>query len=203
MSALAVAPVILASASETRAELLRAAGLAVIADPAALDETAIKSACRAAGENAAGCALALAEAKAARVAERHQDALVIGADQLLVAGDLWFDKPGDRAAARAQLLHLNGRRHELVTAVVAIKCKATLWRHVERPALTMRACSDGFLEAYLAAAGDSILAAVGAYRLEGLGAQLFERVEGDLFSILGLPLLPLLDFLRGQGVVGA
>ena len=199
----AVAPLVLASASRARAVLLEQAGLMVTRDAAALDEAAVKARCRRAGQDAAGCATRLAEEKALCVAERHPGALVIGGDQLLVMGEHWFDKPADRAAARSQLLSLRGTRHELVTAAVVCRDGVVLWRHVERPALRMRAFSESFLDAYLAASGDGILAAVGAYEIEGLGAQLFERIEGDYCSILGLPLLPLLGFLRGAGALAA
>lgn len=203
MNALAAAPLVLASASRARALLLRQAGLEVIADPAAIDEARIKASCQAEARGPAACAVMLAEAKATRVAERHAGTLVIGADQLLVCGAEWFDKPSDRAAARRQLQRLAGQRHELVTAATVCRDRAVLWRHVERPALTMRRFDERFLDAYLAAAGDSVLGAVGAYELEGLGVQLFERIEGDYFSILGLPLLPLLGFLRQAGAVAA
>jgi septum formation protein len=113
----------------------------------------------------------------------------------------WFDKPRDRNEARAQLVALRGKRHELISAVTVVKNGAVIWHVVDRPRLTMRSFSDRFLDAYLAALGDDALASVGVYQLEGLGAQLFERIDGDYFSILGLPLLPLLDFLRGHGVV--
>ena len=143
--------------------------------------------------------LALAEAKAVRVAARRERALVIGADQMLVLGRRWFDKPAKPAEAREHLLALRGRRHELVTAVCVARDGTVLWRHLERPGLVMRDFSDAFLDAYLATVGDDVLTTVGAYRLEGRGVQLMARIEGDYFSILGLPLLPLLDFLRGRG----
>jgi septum formation protein len=201
MSSLARASLVLASSSRTRSRLLGEAGLAVTCDPAAIDEGAMKTRCRAEGRDATACAASLADAKAACVAARHEGALVIGADQLLVSGDDWFDKPQDRAAARRQLLRLRGKPHELVTAIAVWRGNRALWRHVERPRLVMRDFSDDFLDAYLAASGDGILASVGAYQLEHLGAQLFERIEGDYFAILGLPLLPLLGFLRETGVV--
>jgi septum formation protein len=201
MSSLTVAPLVLASSSRTRARLLEAAGLAVTCNPAAIDEGAIKLRCRTEGRDACACAASLADAKAACVAERHEGALVIGADQILVSGEDWFDKPQDRVAARRQLLRLRGKPHELVTSVAVWRDKRALWRHVERPRLFMRDFSDDFLDAYLAACGDGIFASVGAYQLEHLGAQLFERIEGDYFAILGLPLLPLLGFLREAGAV--
>ena len=193
--------VVLASASAARADLLEKAGLDVVRDPAGVDEAAVKASFRQEGLDAPSCAIALAEAKATRVSERHRDALVIGADQILVHDERWLDKPRDRADARAQLAALRGSRHELVTAVVAAQNGAAIWHEVDRSFLYMRAFSDEFLTAYHEAVGDEALSAVGAYQLEGLGAQLFARIEGDYFSILGLPLLPLLEFLRGHGVV--
>lgn len=194
-------PVVLASASAARAQLLERAGLDVRCDPAGVDEDEVKASFRAEGRDTVSCATALAEAKAVRVSIRSPGALVIGADQMLVLGQRWFDKPRDLAEARQQLLALRGQRHELVTAAAVAVNGAVIWHRLDRPALTMRGFSETFLDAYLAAAGDEVLAVVGCYRLEGLGAQLFERIDGDYFSILGLPLLPLLEFLRGHGVV--
>jgi septum formation protein len=201
MTGFSPVPLVLASSSRTRARLLHEAGLTVTCDPAAIDEATMKARCRAEGKDAAACAALLADAKAACVAERHEGALVVGADQLLVAGEDWFDKPKDRVAARRQLLQLRGQPHELVTAIAVWRDNRPLWRHLERPRLLMRDFSDDFLDAYLAASGDGILASVGAYQLEHLGAQLFERIDGDYFAILGLPLLPLLGFLREAGAV--
>jgi septum formation protein len=191
----------LASGSAIRAELLRRAGVGFTIEAAAVDEAEIKSSFRAERRPAVECAVALAEAKAARVSRRHAGALVIGADQILVCDGIWYDKPSDRAAARDQLAALRGKRHELVSALCVLRDGERLWHVVERPALTMRRFSDSFLEEYLDAAGDAVLASVGAYQVEGRGVQLFERIEGDFFAILGLPLLPLLAFLRGHGVV--
>ena len=196
-------PVVLASASAARAAILTGAGIEVLRDPAGIDEDEIKHSFRAAGGDAAACATALAETKAIRVSARHPDTLVVGADQMLDCAGTWFDKPRDRSEARAQLAALRGKRHELVSAVAVVKNGAVIWRLVDRPRLTMRAFSDRFLDAYLAALGDEALASVGVYQLEGLGVQLFERIEGDYFSILGLPLLQLVDFLRSNGVVMA
>jgi septum formation protein len=193
-------PLILASASTARAALLRAAGIAFSVEAAAVDEAEIKAAFEAERRPAADCANALAEAKAARIARRHPGALVIGADQMLVCDGAWFDKPADRAAARLQLLALRGKPHELVSAICVLRDGERLWHVVERSTLVMRPFSDAFLDHYLAASGDDVLGSVGAYRLEGLGVQLFARIEGSHFAILGLPLLPLLDFLRGHGI---
>lgn len=201
MTGLSRRAVVLASASVARARLLEAAGLEVIRDPAGLDEAAVKASFRNEGLDAASCAVALAEAKATRVSARHGEVLVIGADQILVHDEHWLDKPHDKVEARAQLAGLRGARHELVTAIAVAQNGAAIWREVNRAFLYMRGFSDEFLDAYLAAAGEDVLASVGAYQLEGFGAQLFARVEGDYFSILGLPLLPLLEFLRGHGVV--
>ena len=190
---------VLASQSAARLGLLQAAGLMVEARPARVDEGAVKAAGLAEGAGAEEVALALAGLKAARV--RDADAVVIGADQMLVCEGRWFDKPPDLAAARAQLGALRGRTHELVTAVVCHRGGAEIWRHLVRPRLRMRDFSDAVLDAYLAHEGDAVLACVGAYRLEGLGVQLFDTVEGEHAAILGLPLLPLLGFLRQAGVL--
>jgi nucleoside triphosphate pyrophosphatase len=194
-------PLVLASASAARGVLLRNAGIAFTAAPAAIDEEEIKAAFRAERRPAAECATALAEAKGLRVAQRHPGSLVVGADQMLVCDGVWFDKPADLPAARAQLLALRGKRHELISAICVVRDNERLWHFVDRSTLTMRDFSDGFLDDYLAAVGGKVLGAVGAYHLEGLGVQLFERIEGGYFAILGLPLLPLLDFLRGHGIV--
>ena len=198
-------PLVLASASAARRAVLAAAGLSFTAEAAAVDEAAIKESARAEGLPPGEAAMVLAEAKARRVAARHRapgdDALVIGADQILVCDGAWFDKPADAAAARAQLLALRGKTHELATALVCWRGGERVWGHVETPRLTMRAFSDAFLDAYLEAEGEAVLSSVGAYRLEGLGAHLFAAVRGEHAAVLGLPLLPLLGFLRGHGVL--
>jgi len=193
---------ILASASSARAALLRQAGIDFAIEPADIDEAAIKRDYRAAGRDAAACAQALAEAKAKPVSARRGDALVIGADQILVSDDEWFDKPRDLAEAAAHLRRLRGRCHSLVTACCVFRGGVALWHAVSVPELTMRPFGEAFLAGYIAAEGDAVLGSVGAYRLEGRGVQLFARIDGDHFAILGLPLLELLDFLRGHGAAG-
>ncbi len=193
--------VVLASASEARAIMLREAGVAVEIVPARVDEDAIKEAFRAENVAPRDLADALAEAKARRVGISHPDALVIGADQVLVTAGKIFDKPRDRAEARAQLMHLRGGSHELLSAAVIVSGGAPVWRHIGAARLTMRAFSEDFLDAYLDAEGDAVLSTVGGYRIEGRGGQLFSRVAGDYFSILGMPLLEMLGFLRARKVL--
>jgi septum formation protein len=193
--------VILASGSRIRLELLERAGVAVAVETAAVDESEIKTAFQAEGASTQACAQALAALKAGRISQRHPDALVIGADTMLDLDGVWFDKPADLDDARLHLQALRGKTHRLVTAAVALRGGVQLWHTVSQTRMVMRPFSDAFLDAYLQAAGPAVLSSVGAYHLEGLGAQLFERVDGDFFSVLGLPLLPLLDFLRGHGVI--
>jgi len=198
-----MSPLILASASAARRRLLADAGVMAEIDPAPIDEAAIKEEYRRSGRSSAGCAARLAEAKARAVAARHPAGLVLGADQLLDCAGEWYDKPRNRDDARDQLSRLRGRSHVLVTAAAVVRDDERLWQAVEQPRVTMRAFSDAFLERYLDAVGERVLKTVGGYELEGLGAQLVERVEGDYFAILGLPLLPLLHFLRGAGALAA
>lgn len=193
--------VILASQSAARLAVLLAAGMEVEARPARVDEAAVKAAGRAEGAAPEAVALVLAGMKAGRV--REEGAVVIGADQMLVCEGAWFDKPGTMAEARAHLMALRGRVHELVTAVVVHRDGAEVWRHLVRPRLRMRKFSDAVLEAYLAHEGEALLSTVGAYRLERAGIQLFDALEGEQAAILGLPLLPLLGFLRQAGVLAA
>lgn len=195
--------VVLASASSTRAQMLSRAGIGCTIDPAHVDEDEIKRGMRASGATSAELAETLAELKSRKISPRHGGALVIGADQVLNCQGRWFDKPVDRAQARAQLLELRGKMHELISCVCVTRDGQRLWHHVGRARLTMRPFTEDFLEDYLDRAGDAVLHSVGAYQLEGVGAQLFSRIDGDYFTILGLPLLPLLDFLRNHGVVRA
>ena len=194
-------PLVLASSSATRRRLLDSAGLIFEVHPAAVDEAAIRQAAQAEGIAAPDAALILADAKAERIARRHPDALVIGCDQLLVCEGRWFDKPETLAIARENLLALRGKRHDLVTATVCWRGGERVWQDISVPRLTLRDFSDVFLDAYLAAEGEVLLASVGAYRLEGLGVHLMARIEGEHSAILGLPLPPLLRFLRQHGVL--
>lgn len=193
--------VVLASQSLARRALLEGAGLDFEAMPAAVDEAAIKESAKAEGLSPAEAATMLADAKAARIARRNPEAIVIGADQLLVCEGDWFDKPADLEAARAQLRRLRNRPHELVTATVVWRDGARAWHHVATPRLVMRDFSDAFLDAYLAREGAFVTSSVGAYRLEGMGIQLMREVRGDHSAILGLPLLPLLAYFRDSGVL--
>jgi septum formation protein len=194
---------ILASQSTARALLLRDAGIVFEVAAAHIDEAEIKQGAQAEGLSAEDTAILLADMKARRIARRAPDALVIGCDQLLVCDGVWFDKPADLDMARRQLQRLRGRDHMLVTAVLCRIGEQRIWHHVARPRLTMRAFSDGFLEAYLARENAALLGCVGAYRLEGMGIHLFDRIDGAQPAILGLPLLELLGFLRQRGVVPA
>jgi septum formation protein len=195
------ASLVLASGSETRAQMLRAAGLRFSVERPAVDEEEMKRSLRAAKASASDIAEALAELKAQRVSARHAGAYVIGADQVLDCDGEAFDKPETAADALDQLRRLQGRRHELISAVMVVKDGLRLWHHVDRATMTMRPCSDEFLRRYVAAIGDSVLSSVGGYQIEGLGAQLFSVTRGDHFTILGLPLLPLLGFLRESGIL--
>ncbi len=198
---LAVEPLILASASRARAEMLSNAGLSFEIRPASIDEVELKRALRAEGAEAPVIAEWLAERKALYVSSREPDRLVVGADQILECDGEMFDKPVDRAEAMTQLRMLRGRSHELSSCASVAYDGQTVWHHIDRARLWMRDCTDGFLERYLDAIGDAALTGPGAYQIEGPGAQLFNRIEGSHFTILGLPLLPLLDFLRARGVV--
>ena len=191
---------ILASASSARRHMLSSAGVSFAVVPSHANERSAKATYRAGGMPPHAQAEALAELKALSVSS-EKEGLVIGADQMLAVGGQVMDKPQDIAEARAHLEMLRGKTHELLTAVVVSRGKEIIWRHLDAPRLTMRDFSDAFLNDYMQRAGKSTLRSVGAYQLEGLGAQLFDRVEGDYFSVLGLPLLPLLAFLREQGIV--
>jgi septum formation protein len=194
---LAPHPLMLASKSAARRALLEAAAIPVEIEPADIDERTIEA--RAGLEDAGMVAALLAREKAKAVAAKHPDRMVLGADQTLALGEQRFSKAADRAGAQAQLEALRGNTHTLHSAVAVVQGGTVVFEHVDAARLTMRNFSDGFLDAYLDAAGDAATASVGGYQLEGAGIQLFERVEGDHFTVLGLPLIPLLDWLRHAG----
>ena len=192
---------ILASASPFRLALLVNAGVVVDAVPAGLDERALEAPLKDSGASPEDVATVLAEAKAVDVSEQRPGALVLGCDQTLSLGDRIFHKPADMEAARRRLLDLSGRTHQLNSAAVMARDGVVLWRHVGVANLTMRALDPAFISRHLARAGAGVLKSVGAYQIEGEGIQLFERVEGDYFTIVGLPLLPLLAELRRLGAI--
>lgn len=192
---------ILASQSPARRAVLAGAGIAFDVQPARLDEEELKRSLAAQNIKARDMADALAEAKAIKVSARAPGALVLGGDQILVCNDILFDKPVDMDHAAAHLSALSGKEHQLQTALVLAQNGEPIWRHVSVAKLKMRPLSSASIAAYLDAAGEEVLTSVGAYQLEGLGAQLFERIDGDYFTILGLQLLPLLQQLRLRQMV--
>jgi nucleoside triphosphate pyrophosphatase len=193
-------PLVLASQSKARQALLANAGIAFESDPADIDERAIQvsSGLSAPGEIAS----LLAQAKAVSVSSRRQERYVVGADQTLAWGARVFNKPTGRAQAAGQLRALAGHCHELHAAIAVARDGKLLFEHVSVARMTMRPLRDADIESYLDAAGDGVTSSVGAYQLEGLGVHLFERIEGDHFTILGLPLLPLFAFLRSEHLLG-
>jgi septum formation protein len=198
---IAAQPLVLASKSQVRRQILAASGLPVEVRPAAIDERAIEAGAGAIAADQA--ARLLAHAKAAAVAKAMPGRLVLAADQTLSLGTQRFSKPADRAAARQQLRALCGQSHNLHAALVLMRDGAVLFEHADLATLTMRQFSDQFLESYLDAAGDAVTTSVGGYQIEGAGIHLFQRIAGDYFTILGLPLLPLLDFLRRNGFIAS
>jgi len=194
---------VLASGSRIRAELLKNAGLTIDIDPSGVDERAVEAPLLEANFPPEDLASVLAEAKANDVSARRHGDLVIGADQILAFEGTRRTKPEDMDAARRQLLAFSGKTHELHSAVVISRNGEAIWRKVSTARLTMRPLSPEFIGHYLANAGDAVLSSVGAYQLESLGVQLFEKIDGDYFTILGLPLLPLLGELRVLKVIEA
>jgi septum formation protein len=192
---------VLASTSPIRRELLIKAGLPFEVAKPDVDEAELKRSARHLSPE--GLAQSLAAAKAVSVANRLADAIVIGADQVLNLDGRSFDKPASREAGRRQLIELRGKSHFLETGLCCAHSGKVIWQHLGRARLTMRAFSDNFLDNYLLHMGEEVTTSVGAYKLEGLGIQLFDSIEGDYFTILGLPLLPLLDFLRRKGALAA
>jgi septum formation protein len=195
--------IVLASKSASRAAILARAGVAFDTADSGLDEAPLKAELQAAGANPLEIARRLAEAKATTVSAMRPADLVIGADSTIDLAGALIDKAASMAEARRRLASLRGRDHTLHAAVAAARAGAAIWRCVDSPKLTMRAFSDGFLDGYLARGGEALLSSVGCYFLEDEGAQLFEAIDGDYFAILGLPLLPLLAFLRTEGAIGA
>ncbi|TIN72511.1 MAG: Maf-like protein, partial [Mesorhizobium sp.] len=190
---------ILASGSPFRKAMLVNAGVDVEAVPADVDERALEAPLQDSGVSPEDVALVLAEAKATEVSERRPGALVLGCDQTLSLGDEVFHKPADREGARRHLLALSGRTHQLNSAAVLVRDGEVLWRHVGIASMTMRKLDPAFIGRHLARVGAKALSSVGAYQIEGEGIQLFEKIEGDHFTIVGLPLLPLLAELRTLG----
>lgn len=193
--------IILASKSPFRAALLKNAGVVFTTEAARIDERSLEAPLYDSGVTPEDVALVLAEAKALDVSERNPNALVIGSDQTLSLGDEVLHKPADMEAARRQLLKLSGETHHLNSAVVLARGGSTLWRHVSVARMTLRVLDPGFVGRHLARVGDAALQSVGAYQFEGEGVQLFEKVDGDYFTIVGLPLLPLLAELRREGAI--
>lgn len=196
------ASLVLASKSATRRQVLEAAGVPITIDPADIDERAIEAE-RAAGAGAREVALLLAREKALATAQRHPDGVVLGADQTLALGARRFSKPPSRQAAHDQLKALAGATHELHAGIAVVRAGEVVFETVSTARLTMRPLSDEFIDGYLDAAGERVRSSVGVYQLEGLGVHLFERIEGDHFTILGMPLLPLLAYFRSAGLVAS
>ncbi|RWD00460.1 MAG: Maf-like protein [Mesorhizobium sp.] len=193
--------IILASGSPFRKAMLVNAGVEIEAVPAEVDERALEAPLKHSGVSPEDVALVLAEAKATEVSERRPGALVLGCDQTLSLGDEVFHKPADMEGARRHLLALSGKTHQLNSAAVLARDGEVLWRHVGIASLTMRKLEPVFIGRHLARVGDKALSSVGAYQIEGEGIQLFEKIEGDHFTIVGLPLLPVLEKLRELGAV--
>lgn len=192
---------ILASKSPFRSAILKNAGIVFSTESADIDERAVEAPLYKSGATPQEVAQVLAEAKALSVSENHPDVVVIGCDQTLSLGDQIFHKPVDMDAARRQLLQFSGKTHQLNSAVALVKNGKTLWRHVSVARMTMRDLDPGFVGRYLGRVGDIALSSVGAYQVEGPGIQLFEEIEGDYFTIVGLPLLPLLNELRKENLI--
>lgn len=193
--------IILASGSPFRKAMLADAGVDIEAVPATLDERALEAPLQDSGASPEDVALVLAEAKATEVSERRPGALVLGCDQTLSLGDEVFHKPADMEGARRHLLALSGKTHQLNSAAVLVRDGKVLWRHVGIASMTMRKLDPAFIGRHLARVGAKALSSVGAYQIEGEGVQLFEKIEGDHFTIVGLPLLPLLAELRTLGAI--
>jgi septum formation protein len=193
--------IVLASASRSRAALLANAGIDVLIEAAHIDESLVKDNALRTQSSVDTVAALLACKKAKKISKIHPDALVIGADQMLDCDGKWLDKPDSLVSAGETLRLLRGREHKLITSVSVVHQGKEIWAFTDRADLLMRDFSDNFLNAYLSSVGNDVMLSVGAYQLEGIGAQLFERVDGDYFTILGLPIIPLLAFLREKNVI--
>jgi len=198
---LADKPLVLASKSTSRRALLQGAGIPIEIVVADIDERGVEA--KAALADPGDVAVLLAKEKARAVSMQRPERLVIGADQTLALGQQRFSKPADRNAAREQLKLLRGNTHALHSGVAIMRNGAVVFEHCAVARLAMRAFSDAFLDSYLDAAGDAVTASVGAYQVEGRGVQLFERIDGDHSTILGLPLIPVLEVLRREGALSA
>ena len=194
-------PLVLASKSAPRRMLLEAAGIPLAIDPADIDERAAEAAAPAEAAKPDGAAVLLARAKALETAKRNAGKLVLGADQTLALGAKRFSKPTSRDAARAQLAELSGQTHSLHSGIAVVRDRDVLFETVSSAHLTMHKMSGAFLEAYLDAAGERVMQSVGGYQLESVGVNLFEKIDGDHFTILGMPLLPLLAYFRKAGLI--
>ena len=194
-------PIILASGSPFRKKILEDAGIDFTVERPGIDERAVEDAVASSGMSADDLAQILAEAKAVDVSQNHPGTLVIGSDQTLSMDGELFHKPADMEEARRRLLKLSGRTHQLNSAIVIALDGEAIWRHVSIAQLTMRVLDPGFVGRHLSSVGDTALSSVGAYQIEGRGIQLFEKIEGDHFTIVGLPLLPLLEKLRELGAI--
>lgn len=194
-------PIILASQSQARSAILRNAGVQFTIQPAYIDERAVKLSAKEKQLSVEQCTQDLAIAKAMKISERFSDAYVIGADQIMICENRWFDKAESLVGAKQQLGFLRGKTHTLITAACVVKANVVLWQALSNPQLKMRRFSDEFIDDYLDKLGDEVLRSVGCYQLEGMGIQLFDEVDGDMFSIMGLPIIHLLHFLRAESLV--
>ena len=194
-------PIVLASASATRAAVLKGAGVGFSIHAAQIDEDSVKHSMHSANRSALDTAQALSDLKASQVSLGDPEALVIGGDQMLVCSDTWFDKPRDLATVREQLCLLRGRAHELLTAISVARGGAVIWRFSVTSELVMRCFSDEFLDRYVESEREHACNSIGGYRLEGLGVQLFSKINGEYYDILGMPLISLLNFLREHGAI--
>lgn len=191
--------IVLASSSKIRADLLENTGLSFEIHPSNIDEASIREIFKTKELDPADIAEILAESKATEVSKQFPDALVIGCDQILALNDEIFEKPKNREDAQSSLFKLRGKTHSLISAIVIVKNQEVIWRYSENAHLTMHNFSPEFLGKYMALCGDKILSSVGAYQLESFGIHLFEEIKGDYFTILGFPILALLNFLRSEG----